>query len=101
MQNVAAKKVLVPVVAAIVALGGRGGGFRWWQARQAAPLQGTRIVANGTIEADEVEVGAQRPARLARYDVAEGQSVRQGQVIAVLDTSELSAQMEQTHGAAA
>jgi HlyD family secretion protein len=58
----------------------------------------TQIKANGTIEADEVEVGAQRPAKLAEYKVAEGAAVRKGDIIAVLETGELKAQVASAEG---
>lgn len=92
------KKIFVPVLVAVIG----ASSFFWWSRNRAAAEReaAQRIVANGTIDAEEVEVGAQRPARLARYEVAEGQSVKKGQVIAVLDTSELEAQMEQAQGAA-
>jgi HlyD family secretion protein len=74
----------------------------WWSlTRQVVAREATHLDANGTIETDEVEIGAQRPARLKRYLVAEGQSVKAGQVIAELDTSELNAQLEQAQGAEA
>lgn len=77
-----------------------GGGLWWTIGRQeSARAAGTQIKANGTIEADEVEVGAQRSARLLRYKVVEGESVKAGQVIAELDTSELAAQLGQAEGA--
>lgn len=88
--------VLVLALVAVLALGAY-----WFQARQVAAREATQLQANGTIEADEVEIGAQRPARLAKYLVAEGESVKAGQVVAVLDTSELDAQLEQARGAAA
>jgi HlyD family secretion protein len=74
----------------------------WWSLpRQVAARDSSRLEYNGTIEADEVEIGAQRPARLVKYLVEEGQSVKAGQAIATLDTSELEAQFEQAQGAAA
>src|SRR5262245_60166907 len=90
-------KKALPIVVVVAAL--IGGGV-WWRNHQLAALAATQIRANGTIEADEVEVASQRAARLARYDVGEGQPVKKGQVIAVLDTSELGAVLAQTQGAA-
>lgn len=72
----------------------------WQFARRADARDSSRIVANGTIEAEDVEIGAQRPARLARYLVEEGQWVHAGEVVAVLDTSELKAALLQSRGAA-
>lgn len=84
-------------VAAVLTLVGVG---LWWHARADADKDPSRIAANGTVEADETELGAQRAARLVRYNVEEGQSVKKGQVVAVLDTSELSAQLQQAEGSA-
>src|SRR5947207_1000634 len=67
-------KAILPVVLLVAVV--VGGGL-WWRNHQLAVLAATQIRGNGTIEADEVEVASQRPARLARYDVAEGQSVHQ------------------------
>jgi HlyD family secretion protein len=87
------------LIVAVLAL--VGGGVWWVRYRPGSGAAAELLKASGTIRADEVEVGAQRAARLARYEVAEGQSVKQGQVIAVLDTSELAAQLAQAQGTAA
>ncbi|HEY3284602.1 MAG TPA: HlyD family efflux transporter periplasmic adaptor subunit [Armatimonadota bacterium] len=77
-----------------------GGGYWWWRNHRQAQLDSTQLTANGTVQADVVEVGAQRAARLARFTVPEGAAVKAGQIIAELDTSELAAQLQQAQGAA-
>jgi membrane fusion protein YbhG len=53
-----------------------------------------RIVASGTVEITEANLGFQRPGRIARLDVREGDAVTAGQQIAMLDRSELLAERE-------
>src|SRR5437764_6064218 len=48
-----------------------------------------RLSANGTIEVRDIELSAPRAARLAAYRASEGQKVRAGDVVAVLDTADL------------
>lgn len=59
------------------------------------------LVANGTIEATEVEVSSKLPGRLAQLMVEEGDQVQSGQVIARLDTSEFEAEVAQARAALA
>lgn len=59
------------------------------------------LVANGTIEATEVEVSSKLPGRLAQLLVEEGDQVQAGQVIARLETSEVEAEVAQAQAALA
>ncbi|MGB4780967.1 HlyD family secretion protein [Candidatus Methylomirabilis sp.] len=62
---------------------------------------GDGLVANGTIEATEVEVSSKLPGRLAQLLVKEGDQVQANQVIARLDTSEIEAEVAQQQAALA
>ncbi|CBE69183.1 MAG: HlyD family efflux transporter periplasmic adaptor subunit [Candidatus Methylomirabilis oxygeniifera] len=62
---------------------------------------GDVLVANGTIEATEVEVSSKLPGRLAQLLVKEGDQVQANQVIARLDTSEIEAEVTQAQAALA
>ncbi|MBI2882302.1 MAG: efflux RND transporter periplasmic adaptor subunit [Candidatus Methylomirabilis oxyfera] len=62
---------------------------------------GDGLVANGTIEATEVEVSSKLPGRLAQLLVKEGDQVQANQVIARLDTSEIEAEVAQAQAALA
>ena len=53
---------------------------------------GNVIVASGTVEITEAALGFQRPGRIERIDVREGDVVLAGQEIAALDRSELLAE---------
>jgi HlyD family secretion protein len=52
-------------------------------------------MANGRIEATEVDVAAKLPGRLKEVLVREGDRVQAGQVVAVLDTEALEAELRQ------
>lgn len=52
-------------------------------------------MANGRIEATEVDVAAKLPGRLKDVRVREGDRVQAGQVVAVLDTEALEAELRQ------
>jgi len=69
--------------------------YNWVQDRRAAlaPPEGS-----GTIEATEIEVGPDVGARIARVLVNEGDTVKRGQTIAVLEETELRAQLQQAIG---
>lgn len=56
---------------------------------------GEVLVANGTMEATEVEVSSKLPGRIAQLLVKEGDVVQVNQVIARLDTSEIEAEVAQ------
>lgn len=62
---------------------------------------GDVLVANGTIEATEVEVGSKLPGRIAQLLVKEGDQVQVGQIIARLETSEIEAEVAQAQAALA
>ncbi len=60
------------------------------------------IMVTGSLQADEVTTASSEVAgRVARLAVDFGQSVRKGQVIAELDTTELSLQLERTRASLA
>ncbi|KRA83345.1 HlyD family secretion protein [Altererythrobacter sp. Root672] len=50
---------------------------------------------NGRLEANEIYISAKYPGRIAEVLVNEGDTVKAGQVVARLDTSELEAQLRQ------
>ncbi len=62
---------------------------------------GEVLVANGTIEATEVEISSKLLGRIAQLLVKEGASVRAGQIIARLDTAEIEAEVAQQQAAMA
>ena len=57
------------------------------------------VIASGTIEAIEADISPRLPGQIVALKVDEGDKVKKGQVIAVLDDIELRAQVGQARGA--
>lgn len=56
--------------------------------------------SNGRIEVQRIEVASQYPGRLIEVRVREGQMVRAGEIVALLDTVELNAQLAEAQALA-
>jgi HlyD family secretion protein len=66
----------------------------WWFHSQ--PLLPPGIASgNGRLEADEIDIDTKFAGRIAKLNADEGDMVRAGQVIAVMDTRDLQAQLAQ------
>ncbi|MCC6442913.1 MAG: HlyD family efflux transporter periplasmic adaptor subunit [Armatimonadetes bacterium] len=57
------------------------------------------IAANGTIEATEIDIAPKVAGRIVEMTVEEGDPVKAGQVVAVLEGEDLAAQVDQAQGA--
>jgi len=88
------KKILIPAL--IVAVGGI---VAWRLLRDGADANTIRI--SGNIELTEVDLSFKLPGRLVARAVDEGDPVKAGQLIARLDTAELSRQLEREHAGVA
>ncbi len=75
------------------------GAGAWWLARRGA--DDGAIVASGTVEATEADVGFEIPGRLHRLPVREGDRVGTGDLLGSLDTSELDAAVAEAEAAVA
>lgn len=84
-------RVILPIVLLLII----GGGIWWWFGGRGAPASGHALTGSGTIEADEMTVVAEISAKVKDLPVEEGQDVRAGQTLAVLDRSMLDAQFAQ------
>src|SRR5512146_1439755 len=80
------KRVVVPVLVLLVA-----GGAGAWYATHRPGNGDDAIRVSGNIEATEAGVSFKIPGRVVERLVDEGQTVRQGQVIARLETADLQA----------
>ncbi len=89
----------VRALVALVVIG--GGGYAAWRLSRPAPEPEGIIKGSGTIEATEIMVGPKIGGRIVDLRVEEGSVVRRGDLIAVLDTRELSAQVGQAQAAQA
>lgn len=81
-------------LAAAAALLIAGGGFWWWTLRR-TPLPPGFAVGNGRLEADVIDIDTKFAGRVARLLVDEGDMVRAGQVVAIMDTQDLQAQLKE------
>lgn len=79
------------IIAVIVASAGAGGWY--WRQVQRHALPAGFAKANGRLEAEQIQIAAKYPGRIATVLVNEGDMVDQGQVIARMDTVELEAQL--------
>ncbi|MBX6741371.1 MAG: HlyD family efflux transporter periplasmic adaptor subunit [Acetobacteraceae bacterium] len=86
-----ARRLVLGILLLVVAALGAGGGWYWWQQRQAMALPAGIAWGNGRIEAEQVDIAAKTPGRLAEVLVEEGAMVRAGQVLARMDTREAEA----------
>jgi HlyD family secretion protein len=82
-----------PVIIVIVLLLVAGGGWWIWQAYYAGKTG--VIQATGTIEGTDVDLGAKNSGTIQILTVDEGDTVKQGQVVAVLSRNDLVAQRDQ------
>ncbi len=53
--------------------------------------------ASGYVEATEVNLASKTPGRVERVDVTEGERVRAGQVVVIVDTTDIDLRLRQAH----
>lgn len=80
------------ILLALLLIGGGGLaiGWSWWQSRQGLLPVGIAS-GNGRLEADQIDIDTKFAGRIAKLLVDEGDMVRAGQVVAVMDTGDLAA----------
>ncbi|AWL06995.1 HlyD family secretion protein [Massilia oculi] len=81
-------RIAAALLAALVAAAGL---YAWRATRPAAPGAGF-VSGNGRVEAVEVDVATEQPGRVAAVLVDEGDLVRAGQVVALMDLATLQAE---------
>jgi HlyD family secretion protein len=84
---------LVAVFAIIAAVSGVG--WFWWQHHQMQLPPGIEW-GNGRLEADEIDIDTKFAGRIAQLFVDEGDMVRAGQVVAMMDTRDLEASLKKS-----
>lgn len=67
----------------------------WWWMQSGAALPPGFAMGNGRLEADAVDIDTKFPGRILQLNVDEGDLVKPGQVVAVMDTRDLQAQLKQ------
>jgi HlyD family secretion protein len=76
----------------VLLLGGIGAGYWWLQ--QPPGLPPGIAWSNGRLEADEIDIDTKFPGRIARLLADEGDLVKAGQVVALMDTQDLAASLD-------
>jgi HlyD family secretion protein len=76
-------------LALVVLLAGAGGGFLYWQAHRTPALPAWIVYGNGRLEADPIDIATKFAGRVAELRADEGDSVKAGQVLALMDTRDL------------
>jgi HlyD family secretion protein len=72
---------------------GAGGGVYWWTHRQPSLPPGIAY-GNGRIEADPIDIDTKFAGRILELRVDEGDMVKAGQAVAVMDTRDLAASLK-------
>ncbi len=84
---------LTRVVAVLLLVAAGTGGVYWWRASQ--PVLPLGIAwSNGRLEADEIDIDTKFAGRIAELRADEGDLVKAGQVVAVMDTRDLEASLK-------
>ncbi|WP_050527839.1 HlyD family secretion protein [Pseudorhodobacter aquimaris] len=86
-------KYLRPAVVALVALAAIATVAWYVLDRTAAGLPDGFASGNGRLEADQIDIATKTPGRIAEVRVREGELVQSGDVLAIMDTRELAAQL--------
>ena len=73
---------------------GAGIGWFWWQHHQLQLPPGIAW-SNGRLEADEIDIDTKFAGRIAKLFVDEGDMVKAGQVVAMMDTRDLAGVAEE------
>jgi len=81
--------ILIAIVLVTIA----GGGYAYWVQQQAYRVPPGLARANGRMEIERVDVSTKYPGRLAEVRVNEGASVRKDDILARIDTTEVTAQL--------
>jgi HlyD family secretion protein len=89
MGNKFVGRVVLVVAAAVIAFLG----WQEWQRRRADGLPAGIVSGNGRIESIQVDVAAKYAGRIREIRVKEGDLVDRGQVLVVMDTTELDAEL--------
>ena len=76
----------------LLAAGTAGGGY-WWLHRVPAVPPGIAF-GNGRLEADEIDIATKFAGRIAKLSADEGDMVKAGQVVAVMDTRDREASLK-------
>lgn len=77
----------------LLLLAAAGGGAGYWFLNPRAAIPPGFAVGNGRLDADEIDIAAKYAGRIAELRADEGDVVKTGQVLAVMDTRDIQAQL--------
>ncbi|MBS0209531.1 MAG: HlyD family efflux transporter periplasmic adaptor subunit [Planctomycetes bacterium] len=77
----------------VIAVVGVGYGYYWYQEQQKSTLPAGIVSGNGRIESIQVDVAAKYGGRVSKMLAKEGDLVEAGQTVAVIDTTEMEAEL--------
>lgn len=83
---------LLVLILIIAAIGGAGGAY-WWLHR-VPPLPAGIAYGNGRLEVDPIDIATKFAGRVLALRVDEGDKVKAGQVLAIMDTKSLEASLK-------
>jgi membrane fusion protein YbhG len=86
------RRPLIPLLILVV-LALAVGGYFWW--RSAHATEATGLSASGAVEAQQYQVASVIAGRVTKVAVSEGDLVKQGQTLVVLDRAPLKLQVDQ------
>jgi HlyD family secretion protein len=89
------KRGSIKFLAIAVLVAAAGVGWYVWKQKQAAAVPRGIAFGNGRIEATEVDVAAKQQGRIEAVLVQEGDMVKEGQLLARMDSEVLQAQLEE------
>lgn len=87
-------RVLKAAMAAAIAGLMAAGGYYYWKTYIRTDLPGGIAVANGRLEANQIDIATKLAGRIIEINPREGEMVEAGQVVARLDPAEYKAQLD-------
>ena len=84
------------IIALVVVIGAGFFGWKYWQDQKARELPVGIASGNGRLEARLADVSAKEPLRVKEVRVQEGDLVKPGQIVVLLDTVTLDAQLAES-----
>jgi HlyD family secretion protein len=72
------------------------GAIGWWWHERQVQLPAGIAYGNGRLEADEIDIDTKFAGRIAKLFVDEGDLVKEGQVVAMMDTRDLAASLKKS-----
>ncbi len=95
-KRVSSRRWWLRALLMLAVLGGGGAAaFYWWQ-RLHPPLPPAIVYGNGRLEADAINIDTKYAGRIAEILVDEGDIVKAGQVVARMDTRDLTASLKKS-----